>query len=147
MLCSARVHHCLLSLVRVVDWCVSRLVRLTYCRIILTASSQGKLLIYLSLVIHLLVLPPLDLPKGPLSSSVANYRPISITSVLSKVFERLVSVSLGRFMSFQPASLLIGKVWVPVMHFCVCPIHCRVHWRVGRRLRLCRFISVQLLIG
>ena len=37
-------------------------------------------------------------PKGPLSSSVANYRPISITSVLSKVFERLVSVRLGRFM-------------------------------------------------
>ena len=32
------------------------------------------------------------------SSSVANYRPISITSVLSKVFERLVSVRLGRFM-------------------------------------------------
>ena len=29
------------------------------------------------------------------SSSVANYRPISITSVLSKVFERLVSVRLG----------------------------------------------------
>ena len=37
-------------------------------------------------------------PKGPPSSSVANYRPISITSVLSKVFERLVSVSLGQFM-------------------------------------------------
>ena len=36
-------------------------------------------------------------PKGPPSSSVANYRPISITSVLSKVFERLVSVRLGRF--------------------------------------------------
>ena len=36
--------------------------------------------------------------KGPPSSSVANYRPISITSVLSKVFERLVSVRLGRFM-------------------------------------------------
>ena len=35
--------------------------------------------------------------KGPPSSSVANYRLISITSVLSKVFERLVSVSLGRF--------------------------------------------------
>ena len=29
------------------------------------------------------------IPKGPPSSSVANYRPISITSVLSKVFERL----------------------------------------------------------
>ena len=36
--------------------------------------------------------------KGPPYSSVANYRPISITSVLSKVFERLVSVRLGRFM-------------------------------------------------
>ena len=32
------------------------------------------------------------------SSSVANYRPISITTVLSKAFERLVSVRLGRFM-------------------------------------------------
>ena len=38
-----------------------------------------------------------QIPKDPLSS-VANYRPISITSVLSKVFERLVSVHLGRFM-------------------------------------------------
>ena len=36
-------------------------------------------------------------PKGPRSSSVANYLPISITSGLSKVFERLVSVRLGRF--------------------------------------------------
>ena len=38
------------------------------------------------------------IPKGPLSSSVAKYRPISITSVLSKVFERLVLVRLGQFM-------------------------------------------------
>ena len=38
------------------------------------------------------------IPKGPPSSSVANYRSISITSVLSKVFERLVSFCLGRFM-------------------------------------------------
>ena len=38
------------------------------------------------------------IPKGPSSSSVANYRPIFITSVLSKVSERLVSVRLGQFM-------------------------------------------------
>ena len=38
------------------------------------------------------------IPKGPPTSSVANYRPIFITSVLSKVFERQVSVRLGRFM-------------------------------------------------
>ena len=43
------------------------------------------------------------IPKGPPSSSVANYRPISITSVLSKVFERLVSVRLGRFMERSDA--------------------------------------------
>ena len=33
-----------------------------------------------------------QIPKGPPSSSVANYRPISITSILSKVFEHLMSV-------------------------------------------------------
>ena len=36
--------------------------------------------------------------KGPPSSSVAIYRPVSITPVLSKVFERLASVRLGRFL-------------------------------------------------
>ena len=36
--------------------------------------------------------------KGPPSSSVANYRPILITSVLYKLFERLESVHLERFM-------------------------------------------------
>ena len=35
--------------------------------------------------------------KGPPSSSVANYLPISITSVLSKVIECPLSVRLGRF--------------------------------------------------
>ena len=34
------------------------------------------------------------IPKGPPSSTVANYRPISITSVPTKVFGRLVSVRL-----------------------------------------------------
>ena len=36
--------------------------------------------------------------KGLSSSSVANYRPIYVTSVLSNVFECLVSVRLGRCM-------------------------------------------------
>ena len=38
------------------------------------------------------------IPEGPPPYSVANYRPISITSVLSNMFERLLSVRLGRFM-------------------------------------------------
>ena len=29
-------------------------------------------------------------------------------------------------MCFQPHSLLIGKVSVLVMHFCGCPIHCKI---------------------
>ena len=38
------------------------------------------------------------IPKGPHSSSASNYRRISLTPILSNVFERLVSVRLGRFM-------------------------------------------------
>ena len=37
------------------------------------------------------------IPKGPPSFSVANYRQISTTLILSKVYERLVLVRLGRF--------------------------------------------------
>ena len=36
--------------------------------------------------------------KGPPSSSASNYRPISLTPILYKVFKRLVSVRLWRFM-------------------------------------------------
>ena len=39
-----------------------------------------------------------SIPKGPLSELVCNYRPISITPVLSKVFERLISLRFGRFL-------------------------------------------------
>ena len=87
----------------------------------------------------------IPIPKSPPSSSVANYRPISITSVMAKLLRclsawcRFVFDDLwNSVVCFQPPSLLIGKVWVPVMHFCACPIHCRVHWRVGRRLGSCR---------
>ena len=64
------------------------------------------------------------IPKGPPSYFVANYRPISITSVLPKVIEHMVSVRLGRFMEpngvLPTTQFLIGKVWEPVMHFCEC---------------------------
>ena len=38
------------------------------------------------------------IPKGPLSALVCNYRPISIISVLSKVFDRLISLRFGRIL-------------------------------------------------
>ena len=63
------VRHCRRSLVKVVDWCVSRLAWLICCRIILTASSQGRLLISRSLTIHLRDLP--SLPSGRESSGVS----------------------------------------------------------------------------
>ena len=36
-------------------------------------------------------------PEGPMSSLLSGFRPISITPVLSKMFERLISVHFGRF--------------------------------------------------
>ena len=91
------------------------------------------------------------IPKGPPSSSVANYRPISITSVLSKVFERLVSVRLGQFMErsgvFPTSQFAYRKGLGTCDALLACPILCRVHWRVGRRHGSCRLTSVQPLIG
>ena len=67
--CSGRVRHCLSLLMRVVDLCVSLLVTLICCRIILTADSPGRLLICRSLTIRLLVLPPL--PSGRERSGIS----------------------------------------------------------------------------
>ena len=88
------------------------------------------------------------IPKGP-PSSVANYRPISIMYCLrcSSTWCRFASDDLwNEVVCCQPPSLLIGKVWVSVMHFCVCRIHCKVHWRVGRRIGSYRLISGLSLI-
>ena len=91
------------------------------------------------------------IPKGPQSSSVANYRPISVTSVLSKVFGPLVSVRLGRFMErngvLPTTQFAYQKGQVHVTHFCACPIHCKVYWRVRRKQGSYRLISAQSLIG
>ena len=38
------------------------------------------------------------IPNGPPSSSASKYRPISLTPILSKVFERVVTVRLRCFM-------------------------------------------------
>ena len=66
---SARFRLCLRLLLRVVAWCVSRLVRLIYCWMILTESSRGRLLICRSFAILLLVLPPLLSARMRSSSS------------------------------------------------------------------------------
>ena len=86
------------------------------------------------------------IPKGPPSFSVANYRPVSLTSALSKVFESLVSARLGRFIECSgllPTTKFAYWKGLGTMHFCVCPLYCKVHWGVGRRLGLCRLFSAQ----
>ena len=90
------------------------------------------------------------IPKGPPYSSVAKYRTISITSRirLLNVWCRFVLEDLwNSVVCLKPPSLLIGKVRVPVIHFCACPIHCKVHWRISRRLGSCKLISALLSIG
>ena len=90
-------------------------------------------------------------PKGSPSSSVANYRRISITSVLSKVFERLVSVHLGRFMERSgvlPTTQFAYRKGLGTCDALLCESHTlQSALESGRRLGSCRLISVQLLIG
>ena len=66
------------------------------------------------------------IPKGPPSSSVVNYQPISITSELSKVFERLLSVCLGRFMEHN--GVLLTTLFAYWKGLCTCdPLLCVPH--------------------
>ena len=65
LLCSSWVRYCHRLLVRVLDWCESRLVSMICCQIILTASSPGSLLICRSLTILL------PLPSGRMRSGVS----------------------------------------------------------------------------
>ena len=83
------------------------------------------------------------IPKSQPSFSVVNYLPISIASVFKGVqYSKVCLSSWCRFASddlwnavvcFQPPSLLIGKVLVPVMHF-VCVAYtakCIGEWAGG----------------
>ena len=95
-----------------------------------------------------------NIPRGPPSSSVANRRPNSITSVLSKVFEHLVSVRLGRFMERSGVLPTTQFAYLKDLGTCDALLlilshfySCKVHWRVGWRLGSCRLILVQHLIG
>ena len=70
-----------------------------------TAEVLPRISVVFRQLVHLGHFPPCwkhgnvaQIPKGPPSSSVANYRLISITSVLSMVSERLLYVCVGRFM-------------------------------------------------
>ena len=81
---------------------------------------------------------------GPPSSSVANYRPISITSVLTTVFERPVSVRLGRFMDRSgvlPTTLFAYWKGLGTCDAIACVSHTlQSALESGRRLGLCRLI-------
>ena len=97
------------------------------------------------------------IPNGPPSSSVANYQPISITSVLSKVFERLVSVRLGRFMESNgvlPTTQFVYRKCLGTCDALLCVSHTLKSTLeyIGsldpsRRLGSCRLISMQPLMG
>ena len=91
------------------------------------------------------------IPKGPPTSSVANYRPISITSVLPKVFERLASVCLGRFMERSgvlPTTQFAYRKGVGTCDALLCVSHrLQSALESGQELGMSRLTSVQLLIG
>ena len=92
-----------------------------------------------------------QIPKGPSSSSVSNYRPISITPVLSKVFDRLVVVRLGRFMEHcgvLPTTQFAYRKGLGTCDALLCVSH-TLHSALesGQEARLCRSISMLLLIG
>ena len=71
---------------------------------------------------------------------------------LIKVFQSQASVRLRRFMErssvlIRTAQFAYWKGLDPVMHFWERTLHCKVHWRMGRRLGSCGLISVKPLIG
>ena len=91
------------------------------------------------------------IPKGPRSPWASNYRPISLTPILCKVFERLLSVRLGRFMECRGVLLTTQFAYrkgLGTSDDLLCVAHTvQSAWRWGRRLELFRSISMPLLTG
>ena len=77
----------------------------------------------LSMIFRRLVRLPIvtAIPKGAISPHKENYRPISITTILSKVYDKLLSRKLSSFWEkcgFLPSARFayIGKVWAALMN-------------------------------
>ena len=91
------------------------------------------------------------IPKGPPSYPVENYPPISKTSVLSKVFERLVLVRLGRFIELSgvlPTTQFAYRKGLGTCDALLCLSHTlQSVLESGQEAGSCRLISGKPLIG
>ena len=99
----------------------------------------GGYFVWVAFLFVLRVANVTPIPKGPPSSSASNYRPISLTPILSKVFERLVPVRLGRFMEGRgllPTTQFAYRKGLGSCDALLCVAHTlhRMLWRLGRRL-------------
>ena len=93
-------------------------------------------------------------PTGNSSSPVANYISIFITPVLHKVCVWTSGICSSWTMyemhwsaSSHPVcvSVISEQLWCTIV--CTCLMHCKLDWRVGRRLGLFRLSLVHPLIG
>ena len=90
------------------------------------------------------------IPQGPPSSSVANFRQISITSAKSNVLELLVSVRLGRFterIDVLRSTKIADRKGLGACDAFMCVSHTLQSARVDRKLGECRLTSGQPMIG
>ena len=89
------------------------------------------------------------IPKGPSSSSLANYRQISSTPILflSVWCLFVLGILWNAEVCCQPPRSLMEKVLALVIPFCVWHTHYGVHWSWGIRIEWFRSTSVLLLSG
>ena len=91
------------------------------------------------------------IPNCPPSSSASNYRPISLTPILSKVFERLVLVHLGHFMECRgvlPTTQFTYRKGLGTCHALLCVAHTlQSALEMGQEAESFRSTSVPLFTG